>query len=53
MAYDHQEALDWYDDAISADQDNRDQFDRNQEMLAGEQWSVKDKATRGEGRVSR
>src|SRR3982751_3788361 len=49
MAYDHQEALDWYDDAISADQENRDQFERNEEMLAGEQWSDKDKATRGEG----
>jgi len=49
MAYDHQEALDWFDDAISADQENRDQFERNEEMLAGEQWSDKDKATRGEG----
>jgi hypothetical protein len=49
MAYDHQEALDWFDDAISADQDNRDQFDRNQDMLHGNQWSEKDRATRGEG----
>jgi hypothetical protein len=49
MAYDHQEALDWFDDAISADQDNRDQFDRNQDMLHGNQWSEKDRVTRGEG----
>jgi hypothetical protein len=51
MAYEIRDALDWYDEALSRDQHNRDDYETNQEFLAGEQWSEKDKQRRGEGAV--
>lgn len=51
MAYDIQDALDWFDEALARDQHNRDDYETNQRYLAGDQWSEDDRRKRGEGAI--
>src|SRR3982750_3592655 len=51
MAYKHAEALEWFDDSLSQDAENRDDFSENERYLAGDQWPESEKKARGDAAV--